>query len=831
MIVSSKRRRFTAEPLEFRLCLTEISFTPIDIDVTETVSPTAVRIGDLDGDGDGDLISASFRDGKIAWYPRTEPERDFGQQNVIMRRESGVSWLEVADIDGDSDLDLIFGSTDDIAWIENLDGRANFGEERVIGTTTSRFRTPDIVDIDGDGDLDVLTTTPEDEIVWFENTDSKGDYSDPQSIVATAGDVLVVSAADIDGDDDLDVIAFISVPGNHRITWYENLNGSETFRDKGSVFTRWWNISSLSTGDIDSDGDLDLLVNYFDFFRDRKIGWFENINGAGRFSAENRITDSFASSASLSDVDADGDLDIIASVASVTSWLENTNGKGDFQKQHLIPDASTPYDSRDVDGDGDLDLVTMSSSDDKIAWHENTNGKGEFGDEQIITLGAHATRSLVDGDVDGDGDNDFVSVSTTEKSIVWFEKINDNGTFERREVASLETDRYSGTSTLFVDDLDGDSDLDILLAYYSSRVGFDDAFVVWFENKDGKGNFGEPQPIETIDGLKSAAAGDIDGDGDADVLVTEIFSSKIAWYENVNGTGDFSKTNVITTDAKFVQSASFADIDGDGDLDILSRAWFRVAWYENTDGRGNFGVQREIVASLDRFTFLSVGDIDGDGDLDVVSASYRATTIDRKVLWFENKGDGTFSEPHLIATNFSRPKLADLDNDGDLDAVATANDGFVAWFENSDGQGQFGQPQVMLQLEGSVRAIALDDIDQDGDIDAIVGSSSTDSGANIRWYQNDLIKERVIGDANGDGIFNSSDLVAVFQASEYEDGIDGNSTFEEGDWNGDGDFDSSDLVAAFQAGTYTVDARLADLLAAMLDDVGRNDKDFRPSRK
>ncbi len=62
------------------------------------------------------------------------------------------------------------------------------------------------------------------------------------------------------------------------------------------------------------------------------------------------------------------------------------------------------------------------------------------------------------------------------------------------------------------------------------------------------------------------------------------------------------------------------------------------------------------------------------------------------------------------------------------------------------------------------------------------------------------------GDSNGDGIFNSTDLILVFRAGEYDDGIDGNSTFEEGDWNGDGDFDSADLVAAFQAANYVAEA-------------------------
>ena len=60
----------------------------------------------------------------------------------------------------------------------------------------------------------------------------------------------------------------------------------------------------------------------------------------------------------------------------------------------------------------------------------------------------------------------------------------------------------------------------------------------------------------------------------------------------------------------------------------------------------------------------------------------------------------------------------------------------------------------------------------------------------------------VIGDANGDGVFNSDDLLSVFQSGEFEDAIVGNSDFSEGDWNGDGEFDSRDFVFAFTYGIF-----------------------------
>jgi hypothetical protein len=61
---------------------------------------------------------------------------------------------------------------------------------------------------------------------------------------------------------------------------------------------------------------------------------------------------------------------------------------------------------------------------------------------------------------------------------------------------------------------------------------------------------------------------------------------------------------------------------------------------------------------------------------------------------------------------------------------------------------------------------------------------------------------RIPGDVNGDLVFDSSDLVAVFAAGQYEDEQPDNSTFETGDWNGDGDFTSADFVLAFQYGLF-----------------------------
>ena len=87
------------------------------------------------------------------------------------------------------------------------------------------------------------------------------------------------------------------------------------------------------------------------------------------------------------------------------------------------------------------------------------------------------------------------------------------------------------------------------------------------------------------------------------------------------------------------------------------------------------------------------------------------------------------------------------------------------------------------------------------------GDSLVNEADRTVWV-NDL-KRTYYGDSNLDGEFNSSDLVTVFQAGQYEDGVASNSTWATGDWNGDGDFDSSDFVTAFSAGGYEAGLRPA----------------------
>ena len=117
-----------------------------------------------------------------------------------------------------------------------------------------------------------------------------------------------------------------------------------------------------------------------------------------------------------------------------------------------------------------------------------------------------------------------------------------------------------------------------------------------------------------------------------------------------------------------------------------------------------------------------------------------------------------------------------------------------------DGDGELSAGDIDL-LSAEVRSGQYDsqyDLNVDGEVDQLDREM---------WIVE--LKNTYVGDANLDGEFNTSDFVAAFQYGQYEDAIDGNSTWESGDWDGDGDFKSGDFVAAFQAGGYEQGVRAA----------------------
>jgi hypothetical protein len=355
------------------------------------------------------------------------------------------------------------------------------------------------------------------------------------------------------------------------------------------------------------------------------------------------------------------------------------NGYTQFGPQRIISteaDGSRIICAADVDRDNYIDILSANNFGNNLTWYKNLDGLGNFGSQNILasldTIHVHAS------DLDGDGDMDVLAVSYFIDMVVWYENLDGLGNFSTQKVISNTAD---GAYRVIAADLDGDSDMDVI-------SGSDNTGIAWYENIDGNGNFGPARVINAFaPNARSIATADIDGDGDMDVVGSTSGSVTVAWYENLDGLGSFGPQQTITTNGLSVEPIFTIDIDGDGDIDVIAATGGadKVAWYENLDGLGNFGSENIIIDNLLGAHSIYSTDLDNDGDNDILATGGGA--FDGEVVWFENlDGQGSFGAKNIISTEvqFSRSVIAaDIDNDGDMDVIASSqNDDKIAWYEN-----------------------------------------------------------------------------------------------------------------------------------------------------
>jgi len=689
--------------------------------------PLQVHSVDIDNDGDMDLLSASAYDNKIAWYENTNGLGSFGPQKIISTSLDYAGSVYAADLDDDGDMDVLSSSwgDDKIAWYENTDGEGTFGAQQVISTNAGTAYSVYASDIDGDGDIDVLSASRGDnKIAWYENIDGLGSFSNERIIAITPNMANSVYASDLDGDGDMDVLSGSSWG---EIAWYRNTDGEGAFDNAQVITADIEGSPSVITSDLDGDGDLDVLITSE---HESKIAWFENTNGLGTFGTQQVITTNQSGILSIfsTDLDNDGDMDVLgaSNVDDKLAWYENTDGEGTFGAQQIInssTDGACSIYASDIDGDGDMDAISASRVDDKISWYENTDGEGTFGIQQNILTSANGACSVYAADLDGDSDLDMLSASWKDDKIAWYENTVGEGTFGTQQIISPSAEE---AKSVFAADLDGDGDMDVLSASEN------DDKIAWYENTNGLGIFGLHHIISTnADAATSVYSADLDNDGDMDVLSASIIDDKIAWYENLDGEGNFSTQNIITTIADKANSVYAADIDSDGNLDVLSAsiADGKIAWYKNMDGEGNFGAQQLISQEAGAFCVYA-SDIDGDGDMDVLSSSVF------NVVWYENlDGLGTFYR-HLITDDINEAQsvyASDIDGDGTMDVLFTtlyANE--IVVYRNIDGQGTFIHEVISSNAMGA-KAVFAGDINGDGAMDVLSASEDDDK---IAWYEN-----------------------------------------------------------------------------------------------
>ncbi|MHC4533499.1 MAG: FG-GAP-like repeat-containing protein [Planctomycetota bacterium] len=319
---------------------------------------------------------------------------------------------------------------------------------------------------------------------------------------------------------------------------------------------------------------------------------------------------------SLVDVDKDGDLDWITGCNNGQIWWFEYKAPDNWLRHTLAPKAPTDVGGTAFDIDGDGWPDQVSGQ----SWFRNT---GKPREEEFIEYPNAVTARCHDNvaaDIDGDGKLDVVAMS--DRSALYWYKIPADPTKHWIE-HKIDKAVHGAIDPAGVADIDGDGDNDVV------RTN------IWFENADGKGtkwiaheniDFGQPKARYPL--MTKTWISDIDKDGDNDIVQAEgdCISGRVAWHENRGGEGRIWIKHIIADKAgQDYHSLALADFDNDGDLDIFSgggpltqkppHKWF--IW-ENLDGRGEKFEQHEILSGK-RCHEAKAADVDRDGDIDICS--------------------------------------------------------------------------------------------------------------------------------------------------------------------------------------------------------------------
>lgn len=267
------------------------------------------------------------------------------------------------------------------------------------------------------------------------------------------------------------------------------------------------------------------------------------------------------------------------------------------------------------------------------------------------------------------------------------------------------------------------------------------------------GGFGTEKLIVQNEYPYNIRVGDLDGDGDIDVLAvhnSNSFQEQLVWYENMDGAGTFSAEKFIALDTFNRFGITVNDLDEDGDKDIIAATWdlapSKIKLYKN-DGNGNFETVEtlyefdSLISDSYKINDLIVTDINNDGTKDFLITTDHDEALNY-VGWLRGvEGSLTFNDP-VRAYVYNDPlylyhmEHMDLDNDGDQDLLlgfATAtNYGNFSYLING-GSGNYSNPVIASEDIERTSHVTGADIENDNDIDAIVCSSF---GQRLAWYPN-----------------------------------------------------------------------------------------------
>jgi FG-GAP-like repeat len=559
-----------------------------------------------------------------------------------------------------------------------------------------------------------------------------------------------------------------AMPASAFIPGFSPLTGSANPLDSVDIGSR----SNAALVDLDTDGDLDVIAGE----QDGTFLYFRNTGSAiapafismtGTANPMNGQSVSGDARPALADLDGDGDLDLVAGASDGTfSYFRNT-GTATAPAFAAITDGSNPLNSQDVgdastpalgdlDGDGDIDLVSGELGGAFFyflntgtvlapAFTPITDASNPLDGQDV---GSNSNPAL--GDLEGDGDLDVVAGDST-GAFALFENTA-TATSPGFVARSGGDNPLSGFSVALrsapaLGDFDGDGDLDLV-------SGRDDGGFAAFQHLGSRlvPRIVAEMPLTgvAVDALATPTLGDLDGDGDLD-LVSGDRLGQFLYFRNIGSAINAAFVAVTGTGNPFdglgvgdYSAPALGDFDGDGDLDLVSGELYgHFLYFENTGDAKTPAFQAVTGAAnpfdpllVGQFSSPSVGDLDGDGELDLVSGEdtgalryFRNTGIATNPVYVEQTGSANPLDGFGVG-GFSTVALGDYDGDGDIDVVAGDNTGMLAYFNNTGTR----TAAAFTQLTGSANPLDGEDVgdgaaptaadlDGNGQLDLVTGNT------------------------------------------------------------------------------------------------------------
>ncbi|MBT8078845.1 MAG: VCBS repeat-containing protein [Gammaproteobacteria bacterium] len=512
-------------------------------------------VGDINADGREDLLLVEFEGIRLLinsasgeMLPKT---LDLG----IIPNE--ISAIAIADTnnDGFNDLVLSLRRLENLLYINTRE--ADFERTTVpLGGKDKYVSRINVFDFDGDRDNDILfssrpmtlfsnTKISEDNRVQDSRQKAGSSFSFAEGVTINHQERIDrFELADFNGDK-LDDLVTLTVSGHNPVLEFFLNEGGGALASHGSLKgPAREEVGDILFADIDSDGDLDLLIGWL-----KQYITIHRNDGQGTFDpAGQALSKSTIRTRSLITgfVNNDAHVDIVATGDRRTQIYFST-GDGRYITDHMsgLPtDAGADVTLADIDRDGDFDLVI--SSKEIMVYYNRGNGSFEIPGTELFNPNEYA-RQIFAFDIDGDSDLDLLAGGGSTYSFI------NEGQGNFAEPAKIST-----LDSIALDDLERDGDIDIV----SYRQGIKSAALA----SDGRGGW-IPNSGPVIDATpRRLRLADFDGDGDPDIIATGYYGNHLLYYANL---GLAQPTNA-TPGETATQSGEVVDDEPTGSTSELS---------------------------------------------------------------------------------------------------------------------------------------------------------------------------------------------------------------------------------------------------------------------